>query len=188
LLQTVAANQPIYTDSSYLGYPAVRVVSPIKMTGTNTVLKSPVNSCSVFSRMSADNGAGANSFFDGGNGSTTNGLSCLLSNNFRLIYRSPYANTGGDSIQSSAGIVPSGTYFTFMGVRNSSSNNQIIYKDNSVVGTLSSLTQPAMPATNMTMTYGGNAGVTAMTGYLFAVILFPYALTSTQRAYLQSTI
>lgn len=189
LTQITNANQPIFTDAHYLGNPSIRIQSPQVMGGTNTTLQSPVNSCSLFTRIQLDNGAATNTVFNGGNSiSGASGLFFTLSNRFRFLYRSPYAILGGDDILSVTGNVPSNSYFTSMGVRNSAANNQIVYRNNVAVGTLSSLTQPALPATNMAISLGGNFGGNAMAGYIFAIISYPYAITSAQRTYLQANI
>jgi hypothetical protein len=185
--QTTLANQPIFTDNSYLGRPAMRIASPRVMTGTNTSLKS-INSVSIYSRMYCDNGAGSNGFFEAGDGTSLTGIFSSCSNKARFLYRSPYFNSGGDDINTANGTIPTATYFNYTGVRDSSANNQKVWVNGGSVATLSSLTQPALPATNPTVTLGGLVRANNMTGYLFAVIVFPYALTTQQQTYLQTNV
>lgn len=190
MVQTTLATQPIYTDNHYLGRPAFQSLGNSYLRGTSTILKS-INSYSQYFRLNTTSGAsGSNSVLEGGD-TFLSGLFTTASNVARFLYRSPYFNSGGDNVQTVGGSIPSGTYFGHMCVRDGTAATQTVWVNNSTTANISSLGQPAWPATDMIMTMlanGGSLGSGSLLGYVFAGIGFPFALTAQQRAFLQASI
>lgn len=190
LTQATAANQPQYIASSYLSRPCIVSASNSYLRGTSTLLKN-ISSYSQYFVLNATSGiSGTNNILEGGNGALS-GLYTTASNVARFLYRSPYANSGGDNVQTANGSIPSNTWFNHTAVRDATAGNQKVWINGSTTATLSSLTQPVWPNTNMLMTMlanGGSLGSGSLVGQVFAGICFPFALTTQQQTYLQANI
>lgn len=196
ITQATLARQFVYIDNNYNGYPVIRsnnTPTPTYLQGSNTTLKN-INSYSEYCKLNVDSGPGvgaANTILEGGGPVNLSGLFTSVKNSARFVYRSPYSNTGGDNTQSGTGVIPSATYFSFSAIRDSVANNSKVYKNGVVLATLTPLTAPAWPGTNMTMTMGANGGSLgsgSMNGYFFALISYPYALTTNQLAFLDNVL
>lgn len=190
LTQSTSANQPQYNATNYSSKPTVVSASNSYLRATSTILKN-INSYSQYARMYTNNGAASNNpILEGGN-LTLSGLFTTASNLGRILYRSPYASSGGDNITTSTGVIPSATWFNYTAVRDASAGNQKVWINGGSVATLSSLTQPAWPNTDMTLTMlanGTNLANGCLVGQMFALICFPFALTTEQQTFLQANI
>src|SRR6185437_5131236 len=147
LTQSTLANQPQYSATGYSSKPTIVSGSNSYLQATSTILKN-INSYSQYFRMYTNSGASSNNpILEGGNGSLS-GLFTTASNVARFTYRSPYSNVGGDTAQTSTGVIPSSTWFNWTGVRNGTASTQQVWINGGATASISSLTQVAWPNTN----------------------------------------
>lgn len=129
-----------------------------------------VNSYSIFAVVRPTFLGGNGALIETGSGATS-GIYILLptGSGIRLTHRSPFAGSGGDTAITGSGAVSINNNYILQFHRSAANNNQTSTSSSGTTITLTPLTQPAYPASDMRLTIGTNPNGVATntyTGYM----------------------